>query len=125
VGLDDYEESESNDDEEDDELASFYFDGKLYPSFQEMVDAKHRRNANAMARLGCLEARSAFSLANSANNRCEKSARTQIAIVENERGKGFLTGGFLTREKCPARHPQSCIQTMIFVSSARMEMEHC
>ena len=27
-------------------------------------------------------------------------------------------------EECPARHPQCCILTMIFASSARMKMEH-
>ena len=41
--------------------AAFAFDGKSYPSYQEMVDAKRRRNADVLARSGLLEARSALS----------------------------------------------------------------
>jgi len=45
----------------------FAFDGQLYPSYQEMVDAKRRRNADVLAKSGLLEAAIAASAA--ANNR--------------------------------------------------------
>ena len=36
------------------DLESFTFDGMSYPSYQEMVDAKRRRNADFLARSGLL-----------------------------------------------------------------------
>ena len=46
----------------------FAFDGQLYPSYQEMVDAKRRRNADVLAKSGLLEAAIAAASA-AANNR--------------------------------------------------------
>ena len=68
-----------DDDDSDNDGCEYYFEGKLYPSYQEMVDAKRR--------LGCLEARSALLLAKTVNTPCEKSTRANIAIMENERSR--------------------------------------
>jgi hypothetical protein len=49
--------------------SSFAFDGRSYPSYQEMVDAKRKRNANVLARSGLLEAKRAISSIAAANRR--------------------------------------------------------
>ena len=57
------------------DFESFAFDGMSYPSYQEMVDAKRRRNADVLARSGLLEVRSALSEDDGRSRRTAASAR--------------------------------------------------
>ena len=56
------------------DLESFTFDGISYPSYQEMVNAKRRRNADFLARSGLLEASSALSENDGRSRRTPASA---------------------------------------------------
>ena len=57
----------------------FAFDGQLYPSYQEMVNAKRRRNADVLAKSGLLEAKAA--IAASANNRPDRGLKRAAAAA--------------------------------------------
>ena len=68
--------------------AAFAFDGKSYPSYQEMVDAKRRRNADVLARSGLLEARSALlsSLGEEEDDDGRSIRRSTVASSASSRG---------------------------------------
>ena len=81
----------------DEEEAAFAFDGKSYMSYQEMVDAKRRRNADVLARSGLLEARSALSSAHAVPGEEEEEDGGSRRTVASARG--------LKRAKAPTTTP--------------------